>query len=127
MIYQYDMSMNDFESQLISKSIESLYLVFKENICVCVTDVLFLQPYQGAVIGKQSEPVGTVLGSHAAALLLIDSISLNLGQAEESTDHAQVLPQRAVLWAGILLPPQKLTQPALQNHTTTLICKYQCQ
>lgn len=50
-----------------------------------------------------------------AALLLVDGISFSLGQAEEAADHAQILPQGPILWAGILLPTQQLTQPALQE------------
>lgn len=56
-----------------------------------------------------------LLCRRVVALLLIDGVSFVLGQAEEPADHAQVLPQGPVLWTGVLLPTQQLTQPALQE------------
>ena len=80
-----------------------------------------MSPHQCIVTAEQRQPVSAVLLCHcAAALLLIDEVSLGLGQAEESADHAQVLPQGPVLRTGILLPAQQLTEPALEEeHTHT--------
>lgn len=79
-----------------------------------------MSSHQCIVIAEHCESVGAVLLCRCvAALLLIDEISLGLGQAEESADHAQVLPQGPVLRAGILLPAQQLTQPALRGGTHT--------
>lgn len=78
--------------------------------------ISFLSSHQRIVGAEQRKPVGAVLlHRRAAALLFIDGISFSLGQAEEPADHAQILPQGPVLWAGILLPTQQLTQPALQE------------
>lgn len=82
-------------------------------------DYLCLQSHQCVVVAKQSEPVDAVLLSRrVAALLFVDGISFSLGQAEEPADHAQVLPEGPVLWTGILLPAQQLTEPALQRRKT---------
>lgn len=55
-----------------------------------------------------------------SGLLLVRQVSVGLRQGEEPPDGAQVLPQSAVLWAGVLLPPQQLTQPTLeQRHGQT--------
>lgn len=85
--------------------------------------ILSLCPHQCAVIAEQVEPVGAVLLSRrVAALLLVNSISFSLRQAEEAADHAQVLPQCSVLRARVLFPAQQLTQPALQyDHKHTHI------
>lgn len=48
-----------------------------------------------------------------AALLLVDGVPFDLGEAQEATDHRQVLPECPILWRWILLPTQKLTEPAL--------------
>lgn len=64
-------------------------------------------------------PVGVVLLLASRALLFVDGVTLRLGQAQEAADHGQVLPQRTVLRAGVLLPAQKLTQPALYRKETT--------
>jgi hypothetical protein len=45
--------------------------------------------------------------------MLVDGVALPLRQAKEAADHAQVLPQSAVLRVGLLLPAQQLTQPPL--------------
>lgn len=80
----------------------------------------FWKSYQCIVIAEQGEPVNAVLlCSHVAALLFVDGISFILGQAEEAADHAQILPQRPVLWTGFLLPTQQLAQPSLKE-----ICAY---
>lgn len=50
-----------------------------------------------------------------AALLLVDGVALGLGEAQETADHGEVLPECPVLWRGILLPAQQLTQPALEE------------
>lgn len=46
-------------------------------------------------------------------LLLVDHVPLVLGEVQEAADGAQVLPERAVLGAGVLLPAEQLAQPAL--------------
>lgn len=83
------------------------------------------RPHQCAVIAEQAEPVGAVLlCCRVAALLLVYGVSFRLRQAEKTADHAEVLPQCSVLGAGVLLPAQQLTQPALrhnQKHTHTRI------
>lgn len=89
----------------------------KEQQYVC-KDILFnsLHSHQCIVIAEQCKPVSAVLLCRCvAALLFIDGIAFILGQAEEPADHAQVLPKGPVLWAGVLLPTQQLTQPALQE------------
>lgn len=55
------------------------------------------------------EPVTVLL----PRLLLVDLVPLGLRQPQEPPDGAQVLPQRAVLGARALLPPEQLTQPTL--------------
>lgn len=87
------------------------------SLCVeVIVFILFLWSHQCIVIAEQCKPVSAVLLCHrVAALLFIDGISFSLGQAEEAADHAQVLPQGPVLGAGVLLPTQQLTQPALQE------------
>lgn len=50
-----------------------------------------------------------------AALLLVDGVAFDLGEAQEAADHGEVLPERPVLWRGILLPTQQLTEPALKE------------
>ena len=48
-------------------------------------------------------------------LLLVDHVSVVLRQGQEPPDGAQVLPQGPVLRAGVLLPAQQITQPALER------------
>ena len=48
-------------------------------------------------------------------LLLIDHIPLMLRKVQEATDGTEVLPERAVFWAGVLLPAEQFTQPALER------------
>lgn len=48
-------------------------------------------------------------------LLLVDHIPLVLGKVQEATDGTEVLPERAVFWAGVLLPAEQFTQPALER------------
>lgn len=50
-----------------------------------------------------------------AALLLVDGVALDLGEAQEAADHGEVLPERPVFRRGILLPTQQLTEPALKE------------
>lgn len=59
-----------------------------------------------------------------SGLLLIRQVSVGLRQSEEPPDGAQVLPQGAVLRAGILLPPKQLAQPALQVKQRTSHCHW---
>ena len=42
-----------------------------------------------------------------------------LGKVQEATDGTQVLPECAVLWAGVLLPAEQFTQPALEGEKVT--------
>lgn len=78
--------------------------------------VPLLWSHQCIVTAEQAEPVSAVLlCCHVVALLLIDGISLGLGQTEKAADHAQVLPEGPVLGAGVLLPAQQLTQPTLHG------------
>lgn len=48
-------------------------------------------------------------------LFLIDHIPLMLGKVQEATDGTEVLPEGAVLWAGVLLPAEQFAQPALER------------
>ena len=95
-------------------------------VCVCAHPTLAPSPHQRVVPGDHPQPVhsAVLLGrggtaaaaaaaAGAAALVLVDGVPLGLCQAEEAADHAQVLPQRAVLRVGFLLPAQQLTQPPL--------------
>lgn len=50
-----------------------------------------------------------------AALLLVDGIAFGLREAQETSDHGEVLPERSVLWRRILFPAQQLTEPALDK------------
>lgn len=50
-----------------------------------------------------------------AALLLVDGIAFGLREAQEASDHGEVLPERSVLWRRILFPAQQLTEPALDK------------
>ncbi len=50
-----------------------------------------------------------------SGLLLVGQVSVGLLQSQKPPDGAQVLPQGAVLWAGVLLPPKQLTQPTLKK------------
>lgn len=51
-----------------------------------------------------------------AALLLVDGIAFDLREAQEASDHGEVLPECSVLWRRILFPAQQLTEPALEKH-----------
>lgn len=55
------------------------------------------------------------LGVMVPGLLLVRQVSVGLRQGQKPPDGAQVLPQSAVLWAGVLLPPKQLTQPTLET------------
>lgn len=48
-------------------------------------------------------------------LLLVDHIPLMLGKVQEATNGTEVLPESAVFWAGILLPAEQFTKPALER------------
>lgn len=50
-----------------------------------------------------------------AALLLVDGIAFGLREAQEASDHGEVLPECSVLWRRILFPAQQLTEPALEK------------
>lgn len=50
-----------------------------------------------------------------AALLLVDGVAFDLGEAQEAADHGEVFPERPVLRGGILLPTQQLAEPALKE------------
>lgn len=55
----------------------------------------------------------TVVLLPGAALLLIDGVAFDLGEAQKATDHGKVLPECPVLGGRIFLPAQQLTEPAL--------------
>ena len=42
-----------------------------------------------------------------------------LGKVQETTDGTEVLPESAVFWAGVLLPAEQFTQPALETEKAT--------
>lgn len=48
-------------------------------------------------------------------LLLVCQVSVCLRQRQEPSNGAQVLPQSAILRAGVLLPPEELTEPTLET------------
>lgn len=56
------------------------------------------------------EPLAVVV----PGLLLVRQVPVGLRQRQEPPDGAQVLPESAVLRAGVLLPPKQLAQPALE-------------
>lgn len=60
------------------------------------------------------EPVAVLL----PRLLLVDLVPVGLRQPQEPPNGAQVLPQRAVLRAWALLPPEQLAQPTLGGGET---------
>lgn len=105
-----------------SVAISNMYQSTRIAVCLwgyCVylaCSYVFRCSHQCIVIVEQCKPVSAVLLCHCVvALLFIDGISFSLGQAEEAANHAQVLPQGPVLRAGVLLPTQQFTQPALQE------------
>lgn len=57
------------------------------------------------------QPLAVVM----SGLLLVRQVSVGLWQGQKPADGAQVLPQGAVLRAGVLLPPKQLTQPTLED------------
>lgn len=70
------------------------------------------------LVGRDVHQVGwslVVVLLPGTALLLVDGITLGLGETQEAADHREILPERAVLWGGILFPPQELTEPALMK------------
>lgn len=50
-----------------------------------------------------------------------------LGKVQEAANGTEVLPEGAVLWAGILLPAEQFAQPALERERRSpgLICRVQ--
>lgn len=48
-----------------------------------------------------------------SGLLFVGQVSVSLWQTQEPSDGAQVLPQGAVLRAGVLLPSKQFAQPTL--------------
>lgn len=55
------------------------------------------------------------LGVMVPGLLLVCQVSVGLRQGQKPPNGAQVLPESAVLWTGILLPPKQFTQPTLEQ------------
>lgn len=51
--------------------------------------------------------------------LFINHIPLMLGKVQETADGTEVLPESAVFWAGVLLPAEQFTQPALEAEKAT--------
>lgn len=47
-------------------------------------------------------PVAVVM--HRVALLFVDGIAFWLGEAEEPSDHGEVLPQGPVFWRRVFFP-----------------------
>lgn len=48
-------------------------------------------------------------------LLFISDVSVSLWKLQKPSNSAKVFPQSTVLWAGVLFPPEKLTEPTLQG------------
>lgn len=48
-------------------------------------------------------------------LLFISGVSVILWKRQKPSYSAKVFPQSSVLWAGVLLPPEQLTEPTLQR------------
>lgn len=48
-------------------------------------------------------------------LLLVDLVPLRLWQGQEPSDSAQVFPEGPVVGTRAFLPPEELTQPALEH------------
>lgn len=42
-----------------------------------------------------------------------------LGKVQETADGTEVLPESTVFWAGVLLPAEQFTQPALEAEKAT--------
>lgn len=55
------------------------------------------------------------LGVMVSGLLFVGQVSVSLQQTQEPSDGAQVLPQGAVLRAGVLLPSKQFAQPTLEK------------
>lgn len=66
-------------------------------------------------LGGQLDHVLHALTVVVPRLLLVDHVPLVLGEVQEAADGAEVLPQRAVLRAWVLLPAEQLTEPALRR------------
>lgn len=59
-----------------------------------------------------------------SGLLFVGQVSVSLRQTQEPSDGAQVLPQGAVLWAGVLLPSKQFAQPTLEKKVSAVDGKY---
>lgn len=66
-------------------------------------------------LGRKLDHMLHALAVVMPRLLLVDHIPLMLGKVQEATDGAEVLPESAVFWAGILLPAKQFAQPALKR------------
>lgn len=77
----------------------------EEGVCL-ISAYLLLWDVQDSV-----DPVAVLL----PRFLFVDLVSVRLRQGQEPSDGAQVLPQSAVLRAGVFLPPEQLTQPTLEH------------
>lgn len=51
----------------------------------------------------------------APGLLFIGEVSVILRKCQKPSYGAKVFPKSSVLWAGVLLPPEQLTEPTLQR------------
>lgn len=47
--------------------------------------------------------------------LFIGDVSVSLWERQKPSNSAKVFPQSTVLWAGVLFPPEQLTEPTLQR------------
>lgn len=65
------------------------------------------------------QPLGVVM----SGLLLVRQVSVGLRQGQKPPDGAQVLPEGAVLRAGVLFPPKQLTQPTLEDRQRVAVEK----
>lgn len=59
-----------------------------------------------------------------SGLFLVGHIPVSLWQCQKPPDGAQVVPQGAVLWAGVLLPPKQFTEPALRKKNLSVKIHY---
>lgn len=66
-------------------------------------------------LGRKLDHVLHALAVVMPGFLLVDHIPLMLEKVQEATDGTEVLPESAVFWAGVLLPAEQFTQPALER------------
>lgn len=78
------------------------------RLSVCLPRALLQQPEYtnlnllGGHVDDVRRPVAVVM--HRVALLFVDGVAFRLGEAEEPSDHGEVLPQGPVFWRRVFFP-----------------------